>query len=168
MLYEWAHDREPGIPHSSNVIKLASHLTSLVVPLGSTQELRAVIQLSALSESKQLESYLIARSLYMEDSQELMSARYAYSDFLYNYDWLATALEIMEPLSHTLSNNKHKARELGTSSEKVQHRLATMYLKMDRFSEAETMYGYVLPYSIGDETIPEPLSAHFLERQAWA
>ena len=55
MLYEWAHDRETGIPHSSNVVKLASHSTSLVVPPGSTQELRAVIQFSALSESKQSE-----------------------------------------------------------------------------------------------------------------
>ena len=102
----------------------------------------------------------------MEDSKELMTAQYAYSDFLYNHDWLATALEIMEPLSNNLSNHKHKARELGTSSEKVQHRLATMYLKMDRFSEAETMYGHVLPYSTGQGTIPEPLLAHYLERQA--
>ncbi|KAL8881792.1 MAG: hypothetical protein Q9198_001076 [Flavoplaca austrocitrina] len=254
-LYEWARYHEPGIPHSSDVIKLASHSTSLVVPPGSTQELRAVIQPSALSESKQSESdpapapetddhkedrqrtsnnqvktnkerlwsrqralvykskqlslkdssqgarqlvfqfitdhlevgkacsmlklvgearyhmftaYLITGYLYKEDSKELMNARYVYSDFLYNHDWVATALEILEPLSHTLANHRPKAREFPITLEKVQNRLATMYLKTDNFSKAEKMSGHVLPHPIGDGTIPEPLSAHYLERQAWA
>lgn len=43
-----------------------------------------------------------------------------------------------------------------------------MYLKTDKFFEAKYMYRHVLPDSIGDETIPEPLSAYYLERQAWA
>lgn len=64
-------------------------------------------------------AYLITESLYKEDSHELVRARYVYSNFLYNYDWVATALEIMKPLSHTLSKNKPKAKELAISPEQV-------------------------------------------------
>ncbi|KAL9033961.1 MAG: hypothetical protein Q9180_005668, partial [Flavoplaca navasiana] len=219
-LYQRGHDRRPGIRHSSDAINLASHSTSLVVPPGSTQELRAVIQLSALLESKQSEPHSApapetndhkedrqrtgnnqaetdkerlrsqqralvynSKQLSLKDSSqgarrqisqfiadhlEVGKACSMLNDFLYNHDWVATALEIIEPLPDTLSKNKPKAKELAMSLQKVQNRLATMYLKTNRFSEAEDMYGHVLPHSIGVETVPEPLSAHYLERQAWA
>ncbi|KAL8941806.1 MAG: hypothetical protein Q9216_002044 [Gyalolechia sp. 2 TL-2023] len=253
--YQQYHDHRQGIRHSPEAIDFASYGSSLLVPPGSTQELRAVIQLSALSESKwsvphsppvpegndykedrersgnnQVESnkerlrsqqrtlvdmskqlslkdrsqgarqrisrfianhlevgkacstlnlvgearfhlctaYLIARFRYEEDSYELIRARFVYSNFLYDHGWFVTALEVMEPLSHTLSDHKLKAKGFAISSEKVRNRLATMYLKMDRFSEAETMYGHLLLDSNDDQTIPEPLSAHYIERQAWA
>lgn len=254
--YQRCHDNGQGFQHSPDAINLASHKSSLVVPPGSTQELRAVIQVSALSECRQTEPHiglnpetenneedhqkngnsqvesnkerlrsrqrtlvgqakqlslknpsqgakqripkfihkhlelgqacsmlklvgearyhfftacLIAEYLDKEEvSYDLHHARFLYSKFLYNNGWLAKALDIMEHLFRTLSNHKVKANEFNILWHKVQDRLATMYLKMDKFLQAETMYRNVLPYPISDETILDPLSAHYLERLAWA
>ncbi|KAL9000928.1 MAG: hypothetical protein Q9188_005567 [Gyalolechia gomerana] len=247
--YQWLHDHRQVIRHSSGAIDLASHKSSLVVPPGSTQELRAVIQLSALSESEQSEphsapvpetydhkddcqrsgnnqvelnkerlrsqqgtlvdkskqlslmdtsqgarrrisqfvadhlelgkacsmlklvgearyhlctAYLIAEHLYKEDSYNMNHARFVYSDFLYKNGWLATALEIMKPLPLML-----KGKELAMLPT-VQNKLATIYLETDKFSEAEAMYGNVLPYPTSDETILNPPLVENLERRAWA
>ncbi|KAL8756856.1 MAG: hypothetical protein Q9184_004370 [Pyrenodesmia sp. 2 TL-2023] len=56
--YQRCHDHGQGIRHSPDVVNLACHKSNLIVPPGSTQELHAVIEISALSESKQSEPHL--------------------------------------------------------------------------------------------------------------
>ncbi|KAL8926579.1 MAG: hypothetical protein Q9208_002906 [Pyrenodesmia sp. 3 TL-2023] len=228
---------------------------SLIVPPGSTQELRTVIQVSALSECRQSEPYmgptpktenneedhqkngntlvesnkerlrsrqrtlvdtakqlslgslgqganqefskfinehlelgqacsmlkLVGEARYhlfsacliaeylcnKEDSYDWIHSRFVFSEFLYDHGWPAMALEFIEPLFHTLSNHKSNAEKFIILREKVQYRLATMYLKMNEHSKAESMYKNLLPELIGDEMVLDPLSAHYLERLAW-
>ncbi|KAL8898392.1 MAG: hypothetical protein Q9207_006726 [Kuettlingeria erythrocarpa] len=60
--YQRCHERGEGIWRSHDALNFASHNAVVVVPPESTQKLRAVIHISALSESKQPDPHLASVS----------------------------------------------------------------------------------------------------------
>lgn len=255
-LYRRWYDRADAARQSvsPDLANLATHKDNLIVPAGSTQELRIVIQLSGLqhAESRPLEpqskstelaqkikgsdgqrntdagerirsrqkmlivnmkqihsknpdldgkrrltkiihdhidlglacaniesiaearyhllmACLIAEYLYRKGSYALSNARFIYAKFLHNYGLQSKALDILEKLSDTLSKAKSTTKEFSVLREKVQIRLANMYLdETGTFAEGERIYQSALSSSITQETVLKPVSAHCLERIAWA
>lgn len=112
---------------------------------------------------------LIAEFLYREGSYALSNARFIYAKFLGRHGWHSKALEILEKLSHTLSKARSTIKEFANLQDKVQIRLAKVYLdETGSFAEAEKIYQSALPNPITEEGILKPTSAQCLERVAWA
>ncbi|KAL8850495.1 MAG: hypothetical protein Q9221_004543 [Calogaya cf. arnoldii] len=112
---------------------------------------------------------LIAEYLYREGSYALSNARYIYAKFLSHHGWHSKALEILERLSHILSKARSTTKEFTALRDKVQIRLANMYLgETGSFAEAEEIYRSALSNPTTEEVVLKPYSAHCLERMAWA
>ncbi|KAL8907813.1 MAG: hypothetical protein Q9171_005701 [Xanthocarpia ochracea] len=108
---------------------------------------------------------LIAEYLYPEGSYTLSNTRLTYAKFLHNHGWHSEALEILEDLYDTLSKGRSTTKDSKVLREKVQIRLANVYLDTHRFAEAARLYeSALLSPIIG----PTPDSARCLERIAWA
>ncbi|KAL8922750.1 MAG: hypothetical protein Q9172_003465 [Xanthocarpia lactea] len=111
---------------------------------------------------------LVAQYFYREGSYALSDTRFTYAKHLHNHGWHSEALKILEDLSDTLSKGRSTTKDSKVLREKVQIRLANMYLETHRFAEAERIYRSALPDSITEGTALTPLSARCLERIAWA
>ncbi|KAL8671799.1 MAG: hypothetical protein Q9168_003722, partial [Polycauliona sp. 1 TL-2023] len=105
----------------------------------------------------------IAEYLYTEGSYGLSNARFEYAKFLSNQGGYSKAIEILEELSRTLT------KSLALLRKKVRIRLAKLYLdEVGMFAEAERIYQSALSDPIMEEEVLKPVSAHCLERLAWA
>ncbi|KAI4123158.1 MAG: hypothetical protein LQ338_005407 [Usnochroma carphineum] len=112
---------------------------------------------------------LIAESLYEENSYTLSNVGLVYATLLYNHGWYTTALNITKHLYLTLESKNSKAKEFNVLREKVLIWLATMYLGTGYPSEAESLYQVASFHPIQNhETFLDSVSAHCLERMAWA
>lgn len=112
---------------------------------------------------------LIAEYLYREGSYALSNARFIYAKFLHKHGWPSKALDILEKLSTMLSKARSTTKEFTVLREKVQIRLASMYLdETGTVSEAERIYQSALSSSVARETLLKAVPAFCLERIAWA
>ncbi|KAL8650022.1 MAG: hypothetical protein Q9210_004072 [Variospora velana] len=115
-----------------------------------------------------LTACLIAEQIYKQDSYFLSYVRFKYGRFLFKYGWCSTALQVVEPLFHTLSTHKSKSARLGLLRAKVQLRLASMYLETNDLSKAVAMYARSMPNSGVEGEVLDQASAPYVERIAWA
>ncbi|KAI4101000.1 MAG: hypothetical protein LQ339_005321 [Xanthoria mediterranea] len=112
---------------------------------------------------------LIAEYLYPEGSYPLSNARFNYAKFLYKYRQRSKALDILEKLSDPLSRTRFTGKKLIYFREKVQIKLADMYLdETGTVAEAERIYQSAFSSSITKETLPQAVPAFCSERIAWA
>ncbi|KAL9015987.1 MAG: hypothetical protein Q9185_006647 [Variospora sp. 1 TL-2023] len=111
---------------------------------------------------------LIAEQIYKQDSYFLSLVRFKYGRFLFRYGWCSTALQVLEPLFHTLSIHKSKSARFELLRAKVQLRLASMYVQTDDHSKAVVMYARSMPNSGVEGEVLDQASAPYVERIAWA
>lgn len=110
----------------------------------------------------------IAEYAHKEGSYLWSHSRFQYAKFLNKFGWYSAALKIMKKLSLVLRDIIPRSQEIGTLYEKVQSRLASMYLKRQLFREAEMIYHEALPHSISDVQGLTSVLARYLEKRAWA
>ncbi|KAL8861154.1 MAG: hypothetical protein Q9178_002370 [Gyalolechia marmorata] len=111
---------------------------------------------------------LISERLYRKESYALGKARLIYATFLNNQGWNSMATNILEKLLEALPSEGAGNTKFTVLRHRVQIRLGAVYLEMGRFSEAENMYQSALPHPIVGEPISDTISAHCVERIAWA
>ncbi|KAL8989512.1 MAG: hypothetical protein Q9177_001613 [Variospora cf. flavescens] len=111
---------------------------------------------------------LIAEHAHKEGSYLWSHSQFQYAKFLNRFGWYSSALTIMKQLSLVLRDIIRKDQEMATLYDKVQSRLASMYLKRQLFREAEMIYHEALPHSISDVQGLKPVWACYLEKKAWA
>ncbi len=112
---------------------------------------------------------LIAEYLYREGSYALSNARFIYAKFLHNNGQRSQALDILEKLSTMLAKARFPNKEFTVLLEKVQIRLANIYLdETGTVAEAEKIYQSALSSSIARETLSQAVPAFCVERIAWA
>ena len=107
---------------------------------------------------------LIAEIVYKEDINRLNGVRFRYAKTLLQYGWYSDGLKKMEDLVQNMSNEGDKKTKLWSD---VLERLASVYLSLGRFSDAESRYQEWLLHFTKDKSAVESVSAPIWERIAW-
>ena len=111
---------------------------------------------------------LIAEIVHKEDVDLLSAVRFRYAKFLLRHGWYSDGLKIMEDLVQNMSNEEGRNVRTPKLSSEVRIQLASIYLNLGRFSEAENLYQQSLQYLTQNTSALEPVSASVWERIAWA
>ena len=111
---------------------------------------------------------LIAEIVHKEDIDLLSAVRFRYAKFLLRHDWYSDGLKIMEDLVQNMSNEEGRNVRTPKLWSEVRIQLASIYLNLGKFSEAENLYQQSLKYLTQNTSALEPVSASVRERIAWA
>ena len=111
---------------------------------------------------------LIAEVVHKEDIELLGAVHFRYAKFLLRHGWYSDGLKKMEDLVQKMSNEKGRNAKTPKLWSEVWIQLASIYLNLGRFPEAENFYQQSLHYLTKDTSALEPVSASISERIAWA
>lgn len=110
---------------------------------------------------------LVAESFSMQDLL-LSQTRYEYARFLDRNGWHSTALKTLDESFHALSSKSLDVAGGPSQWTDILVRFASMYLKANSFSKAETLYTQALTRLNGDMATYNSDSATLLERIAYS
>ena len=111
---------------------------------------------------------LIAEIVHKEDIELLGAVHFRYAKFLLRHGWYPDGLKKMEDLVQKMSNEEDRNVKTPKLWSEVRIQLASIYLDLGRFSEAENFYQQSLQYLKQNPSALEPVSASVWERIAWA
>ena len=111
---------------------------------------------------------LVAEIVHKEDIDLLSAVRFRYAKFLLRHGWYSDGLQKMEDLVQNMPNEEGKNARNPKLWSEVRIQLASTYLNLGRFSEAENLYQQSLQYLAKSASKLEPVSALVRERIAWA
>ena len=111
---------------------------------------------------------LIAEIVHKEDIELLSAIHFRYARFLLRHGWYFDGLKKMEDLVQNMSNEEGRNAKTPKLWSEVRVQLASIYLNLGRFSEAENLYQQSLKYLTQNTSTLEPVSASVWERIAWA
>ena len=111
---------------------------------------------------------LIAETIHTEDIYLLSAVRFHYAKFLLRYGWYSDGMREMEDLVQNTSNEEGENAKTIKFWSEVRIQLASRYLKLGRFLQAENLYHQSLQHLTQGTSTLEPVSAPIWERIAWA
>ena len=111
---------------------------------------------------------LVAEIVHKEDIDLLSAVRFRYANFLLRHERYSDGLKKLEDLVQKMSTEEGKNAKNPKLWSEVRIYLASIYLNLGRFSEAENLYQQSLQYLKQNPSALEPGSASVLERIAWA
>ena len=111
---------------------------------------------------------LVAEIVHKEDIDLLSAVRFRYANFLLRHGWHSDGLKKMEDLVQDMSDEEGKNAKNPKLWSEVRIQLASTYLSLGRFPEAENLYRQSLQYLTQNTSALEPVSASVWERIAWA
>ena len=112
---------------------------------------------------------LIAEVCHRDDVIVLSGIRFRYARFLLENGWYSDGLKkMLEDLVQSIPNEEGMAAKTTKLWSAVREELASIYLNLGRFSEAENLYQQCLQHLKQESSTLESRSASILERIAWA
>ena len=111
---------------------------------------------------------LLADMVHKGNIELLGAVHFRYAKFLLQHGWYSDGLKKMEDLVRKMSDEEGRNAKTPKLWSEVRIQLASIYLNLGRFSEAENLYQQSLEYLTRSASTLEPVSASVRERISWA